>query len=44
MLPFNEKVDALGGKESVKFGEKLWLQDLLRALKDRLKETAKSRS
>jgi len=40
----NRMVDALGGKESVEFEEKLWLQDLLRALKDRLKEAAKRRS
>ena len=40
----NRMVDALGGKESVELEEKLWLQDLLRALKDRLKAAAKSRS
>jgi hypothetical protein len=40
----NQMVDALGGKETVELEEKLWLQDLLRALKDRLKEAGKSRS
>jgi hypothetical protein len=44
LLDVNEMVDALCGKDSVEFDEKLWLQDLLRALKDRLKEAAKSRS
>src|SRR5690242_20989523 len=40
----NQMVDALGGKETVELEEKLWLQDLLRALKYRLKVAGKSRS